>query len=196
MLRTIGLTACVLVMCVSAATSPVAARCLNGTVAATYQYDGPYRGLYLYTVTLEFMLEKGLSNVTVDLEFGDCIEYACSQTFLFPNPAGESAGEIANCPVTYTGEFNCSGNPSIDLTVPVVKWDVNMALGCEPGRTGIATLRFYSNLGPDPNRTVSLFLIKNGLNVCEGTLTGDIPVSPCSVPVQELNWGTIKSIYQ
>jgi hypothetical protein len=196
MLRIIGLTACAVVLFLSVAASPVAARCLDGTATAAYQYEGPYRGLFLYTVTLEFMLEQGLSNVTLDLEFGSCIEYACTQTFLFPDPAGESAGEIANCPVTYLGEFNCSGNPSIDLEVPVVKWDVNTASGCEPGRTGIATLRFYSNLGPDPNRTVSLFLIKNGLEVCEGTLTGDIPISPCAVPVQELNWGTIKSMYE
>jgi len=196
MLRIIGITACALVFCLSAATSPATARCLDGSVVATYQYDGPYRGLYLYTVTLEFMLEKGLSHVTLDLGFSDCLEYACSQTYLFQNPAGESPGTIANCPVTFTGQFNCRGDPSIDYMVPVVKWDVSSASGCEPGKMGAATLRFYSNLGPDPSRTVSLFLIKNGQEVCEGTLTGDIPVSPCSVPVQEMRWGTIKSIYQ
>ena len=196
MRRILGVTTCVLVLTLAAVVSPVGAVCLDGTTVAAYQTDGPYRGLYLYTITLDFMLEKGLSNVALDLGFSDCLEYACSQTFLFPNPAGESPGEVANCPVTYVGQFNCAGNPSIDFNAPVVKWDVFTASGCEPGPMGMVTLRFYSNLGPDPNRTVPLFLIKNGLDVCEGTLTGDIPVSPCVVPIQEMRWGTIKSIYR
>ena len=194
--RIFGVTACVLVLSFAAAVSPAAAVCLDGTVLATYQNDGPYSGLYLYTITLNFLLEKGLSNVTLDLGFSECLEYACHQTFLFADPAGESPGEVANCPVMYVGEFNCAGNPSIDLTVPVVKWDVSVVSGCEPGTTGTATLRFYTNLGPDPNKELSLFLIKNGREVCEGTLTGDAPVSPCSVPTRDARWGEIKSMYR
>ena len=194
--RILGVTTCVLVLAFAAAVSPVAAACLDGTIVAAYQPDGPYRGLYLYTATLNFLLEKGLSNVTLDLGFSECLEYACHQTFLFADPAGESSGVVANCLVTYVGEFNCAGNPSIDLNVPVVKWDASASPDCEPGPMGTVTLRFYTNLGPDPNRDLSLFLIKNGQAVCEGTLTGDAPVSPCSVPTREARWGEIKSMYQ
>lgn len=194
--RILGVTTCVLVLFLIAAVSPVEAICLDGTIVAVYQSDGPYRGLYLYTVTLNFLLEKGLSNVTLDLGFSECLDFACRQTFLFPNPAGESPGEVANCPVIYVGEFNCAGNPSIDLSVPVVKWDVSSAMGCEPGKTGTTTLRFYTNLGPDPDKDLSLFLIKNGQEVCEGTLSGDAPVSPCSVPTRDARWGEIKSMYR
>jgi hypothetical protein len=194
--RIFWVTACVLALFCSTAVSPAAASCLNGTIVTVYQHDGPYRGLYLYTVTLEFILEKGLSNVTLDLGFSDCLEYACGQIFLFADPAGESPGQIEDCAVTYVGEFNCRGNPSIDLTVPVVKWDVSATSDCAPGKTGTATLRFYTNLGPDSNRDVSLFLIKNGQEVCEGTVTGDVPLSPCSVPTRDVRWGEIKSMYQ
>jgi len=57
--RILSVTICVLVLSFTAAISPVAALCLDGTIVATYQSYGPYRGLYLYTVTLNFLLEKG-----------------------------------------------------------------------------------------------------------------------------------------
>ena len=171
-------------------------RCLEGTSVATYQTGGPYQGFYLYTIDLSFDLEQGLSNVTLKLDFDDCPELACYQLFAFPRPAGQMSGQIASCPVAFIGAFNCGGNPSIDLVGPVVKWDADNSSGCEPGKTGNITLFFYSNLGPNPDKQTPLFLIKNGQEVCEGTLDGDIPASPCLIPTQEMKWGAIKSIYQ
>ncbi len=176
--------------------SPLTGRCLEGTSVATYQTVGPYAGYYLYTVDLTFMLEKGLSNVTLKLNVDDCPELACQQIFFFPDPAGQMSGESAGCPVPFTGEYNCQGNPSIDLVGPVVKWDAGSAGGCEPGKTGSVTLYFYTNVGPDPNSQMPFFLIKNGQEVCEGYLVGDTPGPACLIPTQDTNWGTIKSIYQ
>lgn len=176
--------------------APVSSRCLEGTSVAAYQNDGPWRGFYLYTIELTFMLEKGLSNVTLKLNVDDCPELACQQYFFFPDPAGEMGGEDVYCPVPFKGEFNCTGNPSIGLNGPVVKWDAEYAENCEPGKTGTIRLYFYTNVGPDPESKMPFFLIKNGLNVCEGYLIGDTPGPACIVPAQESNWGAIKTLYE
>jgi len=176
--------------------SPVLARCLEGTSVATYQTDGPYKGYYLYTIELTFMLEKGLSNVTLKLNVDDCPELACQQLFFFPDPAGRMSGASADCPVPFFGEYNCRGNPSIDLVGPVVKWDAGVAGDCEPGKWGSVTLYFYTNVGPDPKVQMPFFLIKNGQEVCEGFLVGDTPGPACMVPSHDTTWGSVKSIYQ
>ena len=176
--------------------SPVSSRCLEGTSVAIYQDDGPYEGFYLYTIELTFMLEKGLSNVTLKLNVDDCPELACQQLFFFPDPAGRMDGGESNCHVPFTGEFNCRGNPSIDLLGPVVKWDVGYAGGCEPGQTGSITLYFLTNVGPDPNSRMPFFLIKNGQEICEGYLIGDTPGPACLVPAHPMKWGAVKSIYR
>jgi hypothetical protein len=176
--------------------SPVAARCLEGTSIAAYQYAGPFRGFYLYTIELHFVLEKGLSNVSLKLNVEDCPELACQQLFYFPDPAGTLSDAETLCPRAFIGEYNCKGNPSIDLVGPVVKWDAVSSGGCVPGKTGTVTLYFYTNIGPDPDSRMPFFLIKNGLLVCEGHLVGDTPGPACMVPVDGTSWGAIKAIYE
>jgi len=81
---------------------------------------------------------------------------------------------------------------------PVAKWDAlgDEDDGCAPGRIGMVVLYFLTNVGPDPNSEMSFFLIKNGQNVCEGTIIGDTPGPACMVPTRDTRWGAIKEIYE
>lgn len=168
------------------------AQCVTGTVTAELQLAGPFMGLYKYTAEITWDTPQGLSNVTLDCGFDCDPELACAQTYLFEDPAGHSDGEDCEN-VDYSGEFNCSGNPSIGLNKPIIKWDA-IDDGCVPASMGSATLCFYTNVGPHPDADLPVILIKNGLNVCEGTITGDCPAL-CTVPTEESSWGFIKGRY-
>ena len=171
----------------------VFAQCVSGNVVAESQTTGPFAGLYKYTVTFSWDTTQGLSNVTMECGFGLCPEYICQQIFMFDTPAGTTDGEPAPCTVDYAGEFNCNGNPSIGWTDPVVKWDA-IAGACEPGNTGSGVLCFYTNMGPSPESELPLFLVKNGQQVCQGTLTGDCPTA-CPVPIEQRSLGAVKALY-
>jgi len=178
-------------LAVSAISSPLHAQCVDGTIACDLQVGGSYDGLYKYTVTLNWDTPQGLSNITMDCGFGECVDQVCLSTFLFDSPAGTSNGA---CIVRYEGEFNCQGNPSIGFTDPVIKWDA--VSECEPGNMGTATLCFYTSLGPAPGTSAPLFLVKNGQNVCSGAIYGDCPAPPCIVSIEGTSWGAVKVRYR
>ena len=174
--------------------SVASAQCVSGTITAELQGSGSFAGLYKYTIVITWDTPQGLSNVTLDCGFGECVQQACEQTFAFDSLAGTSDGEPEPCTAGYSGEFNCNGNPSVGVTDPIVKWAA-LNGDCEPGRTGTATLCFYTNLPPNAGSEQPVFLVKNGQNVCQGQITGDCPVSPCTVPTRPSTWGAVKAIY-
>jgi len=171
------------------------AQCVDGTVTAELMDAGPFAGLWKYTVDFTWDTPQGLSNVTLDCGFGACPEEVCDKTFAFDTPAGHSDGVPDPCTVEYAGEFNCDGNPSAGIDDPIVKWDAINTEDCEPGPTGTGTLCFYSELGPHPDAPLPIVIIKNGQNVCEGTIMGDCPIAPCLVPTDEITWGGVKGKY-
>ncbi len=170
------------------------AQCLTGNITAELQTSGPFVGLWKYTLQLSWLTDQGLSNVTLNCGFGDCPEEACLETYAFDTPAGTSDGVPAPCDVDYEGEFNCMGNPSIGFDFPVIKWDALDTGNCEPGMSGTASLSFYTNLPPVTNGSMSVILVKNGLNICQETVTGMAPAI-CSVPSHSIDWGAIKAKY-
>ena len=173
--------------------SPVYAQCVVGDVSAEFQIDGPFAGQYKYTLNFTWDLPQGLSNVTLDCKMNCAL--ACQLTWGFDDPSGFSDGvNGAPCVVDYVGEFNCNGNPSIGLMVPIIKWDTVEAVGCEPGATGSGTLWFYTIAAPFQNGPTPIFLLKNGLQVCEGTVSGVCPAI-CTNPVEESTWGAVKEKY-
>ncbi len=174
------------------------AQCLSGTRTAELQQSGPFAGLYKYTLDLSWDLPQGLSNVTLDCGLGACPALACVEPYFFDAPAGSSENTpgpgVCVTTTLYSGEFNCMGNPSIGVTVPVIKWDADPAT-CEPHTVASGTLWFYTAAGPAPNSQAAIIAIKDGQNVCEGTVVGDCP-AVCTVPVDEATWGTVKSKYR
>ena len=186
-----GVTAFLAVCLLVFAATGASAQCVSGTVTAEFQTSGPFAGLWKYTIDFSWDTAQGLSNVTLDCGFGDCVDEACTATWMFDDPAGYGPGD--GCTLDFDGEFNCQGNPSIGFTDPVLKWD---AVGeCQPEAMGSATLCAYTNIGPHPDSQLPIILIKNGQNVCNGTIMGDCP-SPCTVPTESANWGFIKAQYK
>ena len=156
------------------------AQCVSGTVTAEYQDSGPYAGKYKYTVDVVWTTTQGLSNVTLDCGFAACAAEACNQDWEFENPAGQgTGGDPGDCSFDLVGEFNCNGNPSIGINHPIIKWDAVGAEECEAGASGTATLCFYTSVVP-ADGNLPVFLVKNGQNICDGTLSGDCPL-PCPV---------------
>lgn len=181
-----------LILCIACVglTSQAQAQCVSGTVTADFQESGPHAGLWKYTMTVTWDLPHGLSNITLDCGFGVCPGTACSKVFEFDAVAGTSTGEPEPCTVEYAGEFNCEGNPSVGIDVPIVKWDV-ISEDCQPGPTGSGTFCFYVNAGPHEDSPLPVTIIKDDLDVCSETITGDCP-AVCIVPVEETTWGAVK----
>jgi hypothetical protein len=173
----------------------VSAQCVTGTITAEIQLSGPYTGLYKYTIEFSWDTPQGLSNVTLDCGFECDPQLACQQTYAFDTPAGYSDGVPPPCQVEYYGEFNCSGNPSVGITHPIVKWDAIDTGSCEPGNMGSGTLCFYTNLPPLPDSPLPIIIEKDGQNVCQGIIIGDCPTL-CSVPVEEASWGAVKTRFR
>jgi hypothetical protein len=178
---------CLLVFC----SVPLAnAQCVEGTITSEMQMFGPFAGLYKYTVEVEWTTPFGLSHLTLDCGFSMCPEAACSRIWVFEEEAGTGVGgEPDGCEFGFRGEFNCNGDPSIGVTDPVVKWDAEDN-GCEGGKTGSAVLCFFTDIAPIQG-DVPVSLIKDGQDVCEGSLSGDCPMA-CPVPVESTGWGRLK----
>jgi len=170
----------------------LASECVDGTITASLVTEGEHIGLYKYTIEISWNTPQGLSNVTLDCGFDEC---ACESSWWFDDPAGTgSGGDPDSCDFEFSGEFNCQGNPSIGIDHPILKWDAIQTEDCEAGATGSATLCFYTAAAPAP-ASVPVILIKNGQNVCEGTIEGDCPF-PCPVSIEEGTWSSLKALYR
>ena len=175
---------------------PAVSQCVTGTVSAEFKTTGPFAGLWKYTLDFSWDLPQGLSNVTLDCGIGHCGGEVCSQTYLFDTPSGTSTGVDGGgnaCVVDYAGEYNCLGNPSIGLSIPIVKWDALNNL-CEPGPVGSGTLCFFTLAPPHFDAKLPIVLIKNGQNLCYGMVFGACPID-CTVPIEESSWGEVKAKY-
>lgn len=199
----------VLLGCSALAVPAAAEDCITGTISAEMETTGPYTGLYKYTVEVDWSSEKGLSHVSLDFGLGQCVETACASTWLFPAPAGagksdeearpairrggaktDDDDEEGDCQVLFQGGFNCKGDPSTGFTDPVLKWDAMGGGPCEAGKTGTATLYFYTDIPPSYGQSPTV-MNKNGRNVCAGRLTGAIPIV-CAVNAEPTGWGQLK----
>jgi hypothetical protein len=174
------------------------AQCVTGTISSELVADGPFAGLWKYTVNLSWDVQQGLSNVALFCNFG-CSD-VCAQTVAFEDTTGTGDGVLnddtsvpGDCVVPFTGGFNCRGNPGQGLPDPHIKFDALDMPECEPGATGTATLCFYTELPPSDGEA-PVVLLKNGQNVCEGMLVGDCP--QCPVAVEKANWTKVKKAYR
>jgi hypothetical protein len=177
------------------APAPAAAQCVDGTITAEFQSSGKYTGLWKYCLEFSWKTKQGLSNLTIDFGYlKECGTAVCGDHWYFETPAGTSDG-TDGCTVEYVGEFNCQGNPSIGLVGPVLKWDAIATDDCEAEGEGTGKVCFYTPFGPQGGGDLATVLIKNGQNVCEGTIKGARP-SACATDARRSTWGRIKSTYR
>ncbi len=188
-------------VCTCLFVSSAFAQCVDGSITSALQTSGPFAGLWKYTLTVSWDLPQGLSNIAMQCEW-EC-EGICQAGWAFESPAGtgdgiaSDGGTPGECTVPFAGMFDCMGTPSQGLIGPTVKWDaldnIDPENPCEAGPTGMATVCFYVDLPPHAS-DVPLIVIKNGQQVCTGTIAGQCP--SCPVSVEESVWGDVKVRYR
>ena len=174
---------------------------LNVTVTAQHSADPGFEGLWKYTVTGCWDVSQfGLSHIDFFLQLKD-LECICDPRVVqFPTPGGTSDGtsDAGPCTVTYTGIYNCKGDPTVpaELTAPTIKFDADEG-DCEPAVTGCGTWVFYSPFAPGPyTADPEGAAIKHGQQVCVGTLAGTMPMGDCATPATAKSWGGVKAMYR
>lgn len=174
---------------------------LSVTVTAQLSNDPGFEGLYKYTVTGSWDVTRfGLSHIDFFLQLKN-LECICDpRVVTFATPAGTSDGEGDGgaCTVSYQGEYNCMGDPSVpaELRAPTVKFNAASA-NCEPGVTGTGAWVFYSPFPPAPYSVdPEGAAIKHGQQVCVGRLAGTMPQGDCTTPAHAASWGGMKAIYR
>ena len=174
---------------------------LDITVTAAVSSDPGFEGLYKYTVTGCWDVSQfGLSHIDFFLQLKD-LECICDPRVIkFPTPGGTSTGtsDAGPCVVTYTGKYNCKGDPTVpaELAAPTVKFDTDDG-PCVGAVAGSGTWVFYSPFAPGPY-TVDPegAAIKHGQGVCVGSLSGTLPMGDCATPASAKSWGGVKAMYR
>lgn len=146
---------------------------------------GDYAGWYKYSYDVEWNLAKGLSHLDLVLKDGCAQE---DHLFAFAPDTGEAGdglstgdnwhvGDPISLTVAYSGSVELAGDPSIGLGGVLAKWEPT---GGQPGKQGVGTFWFYSNVIPEYGEYEGIVIAKNGRNATSGDLSGAWP--SCSVP--------------
>jgi len=163
--------------------------------------EGAFAGWYKYTYDVTWSLSRGLSHWDLVLK------PACTQEdhlFVFDTDVGGaydglstgknwSTGDPIVFTVSYEGDFEASGDPSIGLTSPLMKWEPNENNN-QPGKRGVGTFWFYANVIPEYNTFEDVVVGKYSRYTKYGDLTGAYPsceVIPEPFTVGLLGVGTI-----
>ena len=174
---------------------------LDMTVTAEPSLDPGFEGLYKYTVTGTWdVTQFGISHIDFFLQLKD-LECICDPRVVqFPIPGGTSDGtsDAGPCVVTYTGKYNCKGDPTVpaELTAPTIKFDTDDG-PCVGAVAGSGTWVFYSPFHPGPySEDPEGAAIKHGQGICVGMLRGTMPLGDCATPASAKSWGGVKAMYR
>jgi hypothetical protein len=149
--------------------------------------QGEFAGFHKYTYLVTWDLEKGLSHLDLILPAGLGSDFQVG----FPSdiglpPDGKSTndkykvGDPVNLSVSYGGAFE-TRDPSIDLEMPLIKWEPTDSVG----KVGTGTFWFYTDTSPTIGVFEDLLVAKNGRNATYGDITGACPSSQPAGPVPE-----------
>ena len=155
---------------------------ISGTGTAELVQTGDYAGWYKYTYDVTWNLTKGLSHLDLILKPG------CTQDdhhIVFETELGGAAdgwstdecwhpGKPVVFTVLYEGMFEPTGDPSINLTSPLIKWEP-YENGDEPGKKGTGEFWFYANIIPEYGSLDNVFAAKYGTHKVFGDLVGAYP---------------------
>ena len=139
-----------------------------------------------------------MSHVNLSLGEGtDCTETEINSGVLWD----DLAGVVTNA--SFTDEIPCmawyepNGDPSLNITEPLLKFEPHPGSVRGPGPTGWGRLVFYSDKPPAQIVTPNSFLSqKFGTYSSFGQVTGVFPALPCDpVASQDSAWGEVKALY-
>ncbi len=159
-----------------------------------------YEGYWEYCYEVYWSgLPHGVSHVDVLLcLLADC-ECLCEPGyFAFADTVGSGPGTPngSPCTVYYYAEFECRGDPSIDLWCPLIKFEP-YENHCEPDKDGWMTACFLSVAAPIPVPEGRWIAIKFGTSHAFGILTGVLPgCNSAYSETDQSSWGHIKALYR
>lgn len=141
--------------------SPVLADCLIWGDSVGAPTDDPSLGAWRYELTVTWDNSKyGMSHIDLIIDDGlNCSAADLASGLTFPAIGGTGMGED-DCPLQYDGFLSPNGDPSLDLTQPMIKFKPQEYEGCEGGATGTAVLVFYSDYPPYPVADHNLALVE------------------------------------
>lgn len=195
-----------LVVLVGALVWPAAAEAslISATGVAEKVTAGDYAGWYKYTYDVTWNLAKGLSHWDLILKPG------CTQPdhkIVFDTGIGGpydglstgdgwNPGQPVVFTVSYEGRFEPQGDPSVNLTAPLIKWEP-YNLGDEPGKQGTGQFWFYANILPEYGTFDNVVVAKYGKKRVFGDLTGgaypscQIIPEPAALGMLAMGFGTM-----
>jgi hypothetical protein len=188
--------ACLLAIAGEAAATPD----VWATGTAEISTDPGYEGFWKYCYEVSWCaLPHGVSHVDVLLWMVQDCPCLCSQGyFAFADTVGSGPGTPNGepCIVCYHGMFECNGDPSVGLEMPVIKFEPYED-HCEPDVEGWAHLCFYSVAEPIGIGSGECVGIKFAGEFAVGDLTGVLPGCDTerSSPAPAA-WGKIKALYR
>jgi hypothetical protein len=200
MRKVLALTALLVLCTLLGAESTSADPDVWATGSAWLSTDPGYVGLWKYCYEVCWVgLPHGVSHVDIVLcLLADCPCVCEPGYFAFADTVGSGPGTPNGepCTVYYYGLFECYGDPSIDIEIPVVKFEA-YENHCEPDVDGCAYLCFYSIAAPITGTYCDYTAIKYGTEFAVGNIEGVLP--SCDTAFSEVgssSWGGIKALYR
>ncbi len=190
--------AAVAILILLPATSTLASE-LAGNITAVYVGQ---RGIadWCYTLAVNWDNEpsRGLSHLNLSLGAGTiCSEADIAADVLWDVTAGVVINSTFTREIPCQAHYEANGDPSLDITEPLLKFEPSPGSIRGPGPVGWGRLVFYSNKPPAAITTPNTFLSqKFGTYSSFGQVTGVFPALPCDpVGAEESAWGEVKALY-
>jgi len=172
---------------------------LHGTIMASPAEPGA-RGDWRYEmrVTWDNNSPFALSHFNLKLDDGtNCTEGDIRSYLMWGSPAGEAHGFEVNGSIYFDAVLEMNGDPSLDISVPLIKYEPNDMGDVRPGPSGTGVFVFWSDLPPWPIDRPNLLLSeKFGQEHSFGVMDGVFPALPCNpIATTRESWGTVKVGY-
>ncbi len=170
---------------------------LYGTIMASEAEPGA-RGIWRYEmrVTWNNYSEFSLSHLNLKLdEGGNCSRDDILEYVRWDNPSGTARCFGVNGLIYFDAELNMSGDPDLQIYVPIIKYVPTDDSQVRPGRSGVAVFTFWSDLAPWPiDEPNDLLSEKFGQDQAFGRVNGVFPALPCNpIAAEQWSWGMVKA---
>jgi len=172
---------------------------VRGTSTATLVTDGEHKGLYLYTIEVQWNLRRRTNSLNLMLDLGTggatddhFITFSLQRGYFSRHRDTLLGGSL----VSMKGDES----PDPDVVQPVVEYGPLMGRG-HSIRFGTATIYFYSDLVPEYNGPYANALVAKTRSWSDiyGTLSGAHPsytVIPEPATIVLLGWGSIVLLWK
>ena len=170
---------------------------LYGTIMASEAAAGA-RGVWRYELRVTWQNNSvfSLSHLNLKLDDGtNCDREDITAYLRWDNPVGTATSFDVNGTISFNAELEMSGDPSLMITEPIIKFEPNEFSEVRPGPNGVAVFTFWSDLPPWPiDEPNDLMSEKFGLLHAFGRVEGVFPALPCDpIATEQWSWGMVKA---